>query len=128
MAPKNPTINAAVRMGGRVYLPGDSTDRSINPGRGRSIDERIAARKLQARAELAQGGEGGEGGDPADPTTATLAELAGVLDGMTDVDEIRKAKRRDPRAGSKSLYDARIQAIKDAEGGAEGGDEGEGAE
>ena len=37
------------------------------------------------------------------------------IEGESDLGQVRKAKRRDDRAGAAALYDARIEALKAAE-------------
>jgi hypothetical protein len=112
----------------------DSTDVSLRGVSSRSSARRaeIEDRRAQARQELANGGasKGGKSGkvaaeDVPDLTGVTLAELPSALEGINDKKILQAAKRRDPRAGAKPLYAARLEAINSAPTAGDGGTDGE---
>jgi hypothetical protein len=133
---KGPSLTSPVRFGGKVYGAGqeeelqqamdeakveavrgfgvDSTDRGTKPVRNDSRRAEIAARVRQA-ADEAQGRE--PSGEPVNYAEVTLADLAGELAKESDADVIKKAKRKDARAGAAPLYEARLEEIKNADAG-----------
>lgn len=135
------TIVGTVRHGGKAYTAGqeeelqaalddagvkeirgfgvDSTDRSTKAVRNDSKRAEIAARAAQAQAEAH-----GKSGKPSDEevpdlSATTLADLPAALEGITDKKVLQAAKRKDKRAGAKSLYADRLEAINAAASGEE---------
>lgn len=127
----NKEIQGTTRLGGKTFRAGDekalakAAEEQGSVVRDRvygvaSTEVRGAAGGLKGgqrrAAELAnsKGGKSGEDGEgDTDLAETSIADLPGVLAGMSDLEELKRAKRREKRVGAKAAIDARIQELKD---------------